>query len=159
MSRPVFSAPAVRHVAAHRRNRRFENRRFGCAGTYKPPNPLRHIRVEPINLSVGLRHRSPPHPLGVFALKSEPHTYIYIRTQPSLLRSHGSRFNRSKQAAEMLSGLVLDEYTVEGTKRSGGFPRPSNRSIGCWRPWRRAESPSSALAGCSSIPQSAAPLV
>jgi hypothetical protein len=31
------------------------------------------------------------------------------------LRSHGSRFQQvKKQAAEMLSGLGLDEYTVEG---------------------------------------------
>jgi hypothetical protein len=70
MSRPDFSAPrSGTPLAQHR------NRRFGCAGTQKPPNPLRHIRVQPINLSVALRDRQRRRiRCGVFALSSEPHT-------------------------------------------------------------------------------------
>jgi hypothetical protein len=72
----------------------------------------------------------------------------------------------------MLSGMGLDEYTVEVDQEV--FLTLRTGSIGYWRGWRRAASLSSALArsrkpnstsrrtthgaGWSSIPQSAAPL-
>jgi hypothetical protein len=81
-----------------------ENRRFGCAETYKLPNPLRRIRVQRISLSVALRHRTPPNPLRRTHINTtEPLALAWFKDQQV-----------KKQVAEMLSGMGPDEHTVEG---------------------------------------------
>jgi hypothetical protein len=96
-----------------------ENRRFGCAETYKLPNPLRRIRQR-ISLSVALRHRTSPNPLRRIRPQQRA---AHINTTEPLALAWFKDQQVKKQIAEMLSGMGLDEYTVEG-EAIGGFSLP-----------------------------------
>jgi hypothetical protein len=97
-----------------------ENRRFGCAETYKLPNPLRRIRVQRISLSVALRHRTPPNPMRRIRPQQRA---AHINTTEPLVLAWFKDQQVKKQVAEMLSGMGLDEYTVEG-EAIGRFSLP-----------------------------------
>jgi hypothetical protein len=81
--------------------------------TQEPPNPLRHIRVQAINRSVALRHTTPPNPLRRIRPQQRAAHINKDTTEPLALAWFKDQQGK-KQVAEMLSGLGLDEYTVEG---------------------------------------------
>jgi hypothetical protein len=147
-----------------------ENRRFGCAETYKLPNPLRRIRQR-ISLSVALRHRTSPNPLRRIRPQQRA---AHINTTEPLALAWFKDQQVKKQIAEMLSGMGLDEYTVEG-EAIGGFSLPFEQVDRMLVSLKARALPPRALArsrklnstrrrstygvAWSSIPQSAAPLV
>jgi Resolvase, N terminal domain len=92
----------------------------GCAETYKLPNPLRRIRVQRTSLSVALRDRTPPNPLRRIRPQQRA---AHINTTEPLALAWFKDQQVKKQVAEMVSGMGLAEYTVEG-EAIGRFSLP-----------------------------------